>query len=56
MNAEMGRQMGMDINAPSALARKGKPVEVAALVGYLLGPESMYTTGAAYVVDGGWVC
>ncbi|KAF2813548.1 3-oxoacyl-reductase [Mytilinidion resinicola] len=38
------------------IARAGKPEEVAALVGYLLGPESLYTTGACIPVDGGFVC
>jgi len=41
---------------PAALKRYGKPEEIAAMVGYLLGPESTYITGMAYAVDGGWVC
>ncbi|KAF2496421.1 3-oxoacyl-reductase [Lophium mytilinum] len=38
------------------LARAGKPEEIAAMVGYLLGPESLYTTGACIPVDGGFAC
>jgi len=42
---------------PSApIARFGRPEEVAALVGYLLGPESAYTSGACIPVDGGSTC
>lgn len=39
-----------------ALKRDGKPEEAAALIAYLLGDESRYITGAAYTIDGGWVC
>ena len=46
-----------DQNRKSAVfTRKGEPEEVAALVSYLLGDESKFTTGAAYSVDGGWNC
>ncbi|ORX97052.1 short chain dehydrogenase/ reductase [Clohesyomyces aquaticus] len=34
------------------IARDGKPEEIAALVGYLLGEESKYTSGACVPVDG----
>ncbi|OCK74114.1 NAD(P)-binding protein [Lepidopterella palustris CBS 459.81] len=43
-------------NSPQIVKRSGKPEEIAALVAYLLGDESKYTTGAAMVADGGWVC
>lgn len=41
---------------PAVFKRKGKPEEIAALVSYLLGDESRFTTGAAYSIDGGWFC
>jgi len=37
----------------TALARYGKPAEIAAVVAFLAGPESSYVTGAAFNVDGG---
>jgi 2-keto-3-deoxy-L-fuconate dehydrogenase len=36
------------------MGRLGKPAEIAALVLYLAGDESAFTTGGAFVVDGGW--
>ena len=36
-----------------ALARLGRPEDVANLVAYLLSPRSAFITGATYVVDGG---
>jgi len=36
------------------MGRLGKPAEIAALVLYLAGDESAFTTGAAFVIDGGW--
>jgi NAD(P)-dependent dehydrogenase (short-subunit alcohol dehydrogenase family) len=43
-------------NNPAVFKRSGKPAEVAALIAYLLGDESQFTTGAAYSIDGGWFC
>jgi len=43
-------------STPSAIKRRGKPEEVAALIAYLLGPESTFTSGVAYSIDGGWHC
>jgi 2-keto-3-deoxy-L-fuconate dehydrogenase len=36
------------------MGRLGKPSEIAALVLYLAGDESAFTTGGAFVIDGGW--
>ena len=38
------------------LGRIGTAEEVAALIAYLLGDESRFTTGAAYSIDGGANC
>jgi 2-keto-3-deoxy-L-fuconate dehydrogenase len=36
------------------MGRLGKPDEIAALVLYLASDESAFTTGGAFVIDGGW--
>jgi 2-keto-3-deoxy-L-fuconate dehydrogenase len=36
------------------MGRLGKPAEIAALVLYLASDESAFTTGGAFIVDGGW--
>jgi NAD(P)-dependent dehydrogenase (short-subunit alcohol dehydrogenase family) len=41
-------------NLPSAIKRLGTAEEVAAVVAFLLGPESAYVSGSVYSVDGGW--
>jgi len=38
----------------NAVKRLVEPEEVAALVGWLVGPESAMITGASYTMDGGW--
>ena len=40
--------------ARQPMGRLGTPEEVAALATYLAGDESAFTTGAAFVLDGGW--
>lgn len=41
---------------PQAFERKGKPVEIAAIVAFLLSDESTFVTGAIWTADGGWIC
>jgi 2-keto-3-deoxy-L-fuconate dehydrogenase len=36
------------------LGRLGDPKEIAALAVHLAGEESAFTTGAVFVIDGGW--
>jgi 3-hydroxybutyrate dehydrogenase len=38
----------------NAVKRLVEPEEVAALVGWLVGPEAAMVTGASYTMDGGW--
>ena len=38
----------------SAIKRLVEPEEVAAMVGFLCGPDSGFVTGASFVIDGGW--
>ena len=38
------------------IKREGTADEVAALVGWLLSPMSMYITGTVQTIDGGWTC
>ena len=37
-----------------AVKRLVEPEEVAALVGWLVGPDAAMVTGASYTMDGGW--
>lgn len=38
-----------------SIKRHGQAEEVASLVAFLLGSESKYITGSAYVIDGGFM-
>jgi 3-hydroxybutyrate dehydrogenase len=38
----------------NAVKRLVEPEEVAALVGWLVGPDAAMVTGASYTIDGGW--
>lgn len=53
----MTEQEGADVTKVERpgipLGRPGDAREVAAVVAFLAGPESSYTTGASWVVDGG---
>ena len=40
--------------ARQPMGRLGRPGEVAALAAYLASDEAAFTTGQAYVIDGGW--
>jgi len=43
-------------NNQVALNRLGAAEEIAAIIAFLLGPESSYVTGMVYGGDGGWNC
>ncbi|KAH8663541.1 hypothetical protein BGZ60DRAFT_411575 [Tricladium varicosporioides] len=43
-------------NNPTAIKRHGTAEEMASIIGFLLGDESSYVTGAVYGGDGGWNC
>ncbi|KAK5050513.1 hypothetical protein LTR84_003794 [Exophiala bonariae] len=42
--------------SPQAFERKGKPVEIANIIAFLLSDESAFVTGAVWTADGGWIC
>ena len=48
-------QVRAAFNARQPMGRLGAPGEIAALAVYLASDESAFTTGAAHVIDGGWV-
>ena len=55
------RESGQDVDevtrafmARQPMGRLGKPDEIAALAVYLASDESVFTTGAAHIIDGGW--
>lgn len=43
-------------NTVMAIPRDGTTDEISALLAYLLGDESKFTTGAEFKIDGGMVC
>ncbi|TMM35478.1 MAG: SDR family oxidoreductase [Actinobacteria bacterium] len=46
--------VGKVMLAPAAIKRLIEPAEVAALVGYLCGPDAGFITGESIMMDGGW--
>jgi len=48
-----GEKLSAADHAQHPVGRVGTPEDVAALVAYLVGPESGFVTGAEFVVDGG---
>lgn len=50
----IGRPKDAPFDEPSAFRRQGKAEEVAAVIGFLLGPESTFVSGSVYSVDGAW--
>lgn len=59
IDTEMGAMSGTDdprvakMTAPNLIPRRGTVEEVAKLVCFLAGPDSTFTTGASYLIDGG---
>jgi NAD(P)-dependent dehydrogenase (short-subunit alcohol dehydrogenase family) len=41
-------------SSPQVIKREAKPEEIAAMIAYLLGEESKFTTGTSMMIDGGW--
>lgn len=56
MSARPSVDPSWKLDRPAVFGRKGEPEEVAALIAYLLGDESRFTTGAVHSIDGGWNC
>ncbi|MGQ0607367.1 MAG: SDR family NAD(P)-dependent oxidoreductase, partial [Chloroflexota bacterium] len=49
------RLLPADQRTDVPLGRMGTAAEVAAIIGFLIGPEASYVTGAVWTVDGGRV-
>jgi len=50
------KEINPDEGNPTPIKRSGTPEEIAAIVAFLLGPESTFVTGSVYGGDGGWDC
>ena len=50
-----GRPRDAPFEDPSAFQRQGTIEETAAVIAFLLGPESTFVSGSIYGVDGGWL-
>lgn len=53
ITAQLGSEQRTQLTGAVPLARLGRPEEVAATIALLAGPESTFTTGATYDVNGG---
>ena len=52
---QTGRPSDAPFDEPTAFRRLGTAEEVAAVVAFLLGPESTFVSGSVYAVDGAWL-
>ena len=50
-----GEEPDSTLGAPSAIKRQGTPDEIAAVIVFLLGPESSFVSGSIYGADGAWL-
>ncbi|PHH61963.1 hypothetical protein CDD81_7712 [Ophiocordyceps australis] len=51
----LGRPHDAPFDEPTAFERQGTAREVAAVIAFLLGPDSSFVNGSVYSVDGGWI-
>lgn len=49
-----GRPKDAPFSDPSSFRRQGTAEETAAVIGFLLGPESTFVSGSVYRIDGAW--
>ena len=56
MNAEHLKPLIKEWNAMAPMGRLGKPEELQAVLVYLAGDASTFTTGSDIVVDGAFTC